>query len=424
MKRRFSTLACVIIVALLCFVSCKDISSVPVGTLNVIISDSTTRTIYPDISMDAEKYEVTLLDSKGTTLVSKELDKSNLHFSQSNIPVGLYTVQVDAKNKEGIIIGSGSKECEVKVDETTDVSITVIELSGTGKLSITLTGDIDSKKTYTLTVFNPDDTVVDSVEFFEAETLLKVEIELDNGFYYYIVTDSEGNSSTPEAFRIVKGNNLEVELFFVTEDNGSLLLTIINSIRPNPSLRLQIFVSQIYVGEKFTLRAIGMSGKDLEYRWYLNGKEIEGDGDLVTLCLESAGDYEIRCLVIDTTSSVVCSVKETITSIDSESSDGKTTITVLNYLDYTEPDSANEVRKVWEKFSELHPEINVIREDYYGEQFHEKLNDYILKGNLPDVIYAWPNGRSTTLHNEGLIKDLTPFLEADGIFDDYAPTTT
>ena len=103
---------------------------------------------------------------------------------------------------------------------------------------------------------------------------------------------------------------------------------------------------------------------------------------------------------------------------------GKTTIRVLNYIDMSEPNSANEVEMVWNEFSRLHPEIEVIREDLFNEPFHMKVESYAAQGNLPDVLYCWPDGKSTSLHNEGLIKDLTPFLKADGIYDDYAPTTT
>ena len=105
-------------------------------------------------------------------------------------------------------------------------------------------------------------------------------------------------------------------------------------------------------------------------------------------------------------------------------SSGKTTIRVLNYIDMSEPNSANEVEMVWNEFSRLHPEIEVIREDLFNEPFHMKVESYAAQGNLPDVLYCWPSGRSATLHHEGLIKDLTPFLKADGIFGDYAPTTT
>ena len=45
---------------------------------------------------------------------------------------------------------------------------------------------------------------------------------------------------------------------------------------------------------------------------------------------------------------------------------GKTTIRVLNYIDMSEPNSANEVEMVWNEFSRLHPEIEVIREDLFN----------------------------------------------------------
>ena len=43
-----------------------------------------------------------------------------------------------------------------------------------------------------------------------------------------------------------------------------------------------------------------------------------------------------------------------------EANSGKTTIRVLNYIDMSEPNSANEIEQIWNKFSELHPEIEVI----------------------------------------------------------------
>lgn len=106
--------------------------------------------------------------------------------------------------------------------------------------------------------------------------------------------------------------------------------------------------------------------------------------------------------------------------VSESSKSGKTTIRVLNYIDMSEPNSANEIAQVWDKFSELHPEIEVIREDLFNEPFHQKVEAYAAQGNLPDVMYCWPSGRSATLHTEGLIKDLTPFLEKDGLTDDYS----
>ena len=56
------------------------------------------------------------------------------------------------------------------------------------------------------------------------------------------------------------------------------------------------------------------------------------------------------------------------------------------------------------------PHITIIREDLFGEPFHHKTEAYAAAGTLPDVMYMWPGGRSTTLHTKKLVKDLTPFI--------------
>jgi raffinose/stachyose/melibiose transport system substrate-binding protein len=99
--------------------------------------------------------------------------------------------------------------------------------------------------------------------------------------------------------------------------------------------------------------------------------------------------------------------------------DGIIDLQVLNYIDMSEPNSAHEVELVWDKFSAENPNINVIREDLFNEPFHQKTEAYVTSGNVPDVIYMWPSGRSTSLQTTDSVKDLMPFLEKDGIVDSY-----
>ena len=81
---------------------------------------------------------------------------------------------------------------------------------------------------------------------------------------------------------------------------------------------------------------------------------------------------------------------------------------VLNYLDLTSPNSAEEGKIVWEAFEEAHPNIKLVIQNEYNEPFHQATEAYAAAGNLPDVMYVWPSGRSTTLHTKNLLKDLTP----------------
>jgi raffinose/stachyose/melibiose transport system substrate-binding protein len=96
---------------------------------------------------------------------------------------------------------------------------------------------------------------------------------------------------------------------------------------------------------------------------------------------------------------------------------------VLNYLDLTSANSSDEISRVWEAFGRANPDIKVVREDLFNEPFHNKVEAYAAAGQLPDVIYAWPSGRSTTLHTQKLLKDLTPLIQGEGsaFISEYLP---
>ena len=121
----------------------------------------------------------------------------------------------------------------------------------------------------------------------------------------------------------------------------------------------------------------------------------------------------------------ICSVvfAEGLAESSKKKSD-KVTLTVLNYIDMSEPNSANEIAMVWDVFALQHPEIEIIREDLFNEPFHQKVEAYAAQGNLPDVLYAWPSGRSETLHKEHLLYDLETLLKRDGLYNNYAATCT
>ncbi len=108
-------------------------------------------------------------------------------------------------------------------------------------------------------------------------------------------------------------------------------------------------------------------------------------------------------------------------SSSSTSKDGKTDLTVFYYRDTTSTNSANEDEIVWDKFREENPDINLIIENMFGEPFVQKTEAYLASDNLPDVIYMWAGGKSASVHKTHAVKDLMPFLERDGLVDDFNP---
>jgi raffinose/stachyose/melibiose transport system substrate-binding protein len=74
---------------------------------------------------------------------------------------------------------------------------------------------------------------------------------------------------------------------------------------------------------------------------------------------------------------------------------------------------------MWESFERANPDIKIIREDLFNEHFHNRLDAYIAADQLPDVVFAWPSGRSASLHARRLLKDLTPLLKRDHLTASY-----
>ncbi|MDR0558395.1 MAG: extracellular solute-binding protein [Treponema sp.] len=136
--------------------------------------------------------------------------------------------------------------------------------------------------------------------------------------------------------------------------------------------------------------------------------------------------FVLACLILMTAFALAftgCQKKESGAS----ASDGKAvapsgvTLKVLHYFDMTSANSAISETEVWQKFKDAHPNITIEREDLFNDPFHNKVEAYAASGNLPDVMYAWPSGRSTTLYTNRLLKDLTPLIQKDGLAAFYHP---
>jgi len=105
------------------------------------------------------------------------------------------------------------------------------------------------------------------------------------------------------------------------------------------------------------------------------------------------------------------------------SASGGVTLRVFYYLEATAPNAIADADLWFSTFEKNNPGVKINRENLFDEAFHDKLRTYAAAGNLPDVMYVWPSGRSGYLHDQGLLKNLTPFIQKDGIKGNYLPLT-
>ena len=102
---------------------------------------------------------------------------------------------------------------------------------------------------------------------------------------------------------------------------------------------------------------------------------------------------------------------------------GKTTLNLLYYLEATNPTYVTDGNWVVSEFERLNPDVTIQRENLFSEPYHDKLRAYAASGNLPDVAYVWPSGRTGYLQDQKLLKDLMPFVQRDNltsVFQAYA----
>ena len=104
-----------------------------------------------------------------------------------------------------------------------------------------------------------------------------------------------------------------------------------------------------------------------------------------------------------------------------QAADDRIELRVLNYFSMANPGAFDEIQRVWQVFDRENPDIRIIREDEFEEPYHHAVEAYSAAGQLPDVIFAWPSGRSTTLHTQRLLKDLGPLIQRDGLAQYYTP---
>jgi raffinose/stachyose/melibiose transport system substrate-binding protein len=136
----------------------------------------------------------------------------------------------------------------------------------------------------------------------------------------------------------------------------------------------------------------------------------------MTKSLKKVGFIALVLVVLFSLVFVGCKKNDTAQSGGS----AQTELTVLNYYDMTSASIVREEPEIWDAFKAANPDVKITREDLFNEPFHNKTEAYAAAGKIPDVVYAWPSGRSTTLHTQRLLKDLGPLVQKDGLASSYS----
>lgn len=274
MRKYFSVLM-IAFIALFAFVSCNDSPAVKNGEVRISIAD-TSRGISPEVSMYAQSYNIKVKDSNGSvqyeTTVSRSV--SNCSF---RLPVGMYSIEVDAFNEDSIRIGSGlCQNAEVVAGRVNSFRIAVSELAGKGMFSVNISANAGYD--ITLKVYDGDDDIVYSNALVYSEETGRYTIDgellLDNGFYRFEIL--RGDAEKPlknDTVRIVKDRVSIYSASFSFVSGGSVIIT--DEILSTPSIVIEVEEEEVSQNGTVHASAVisGISG-EFTSCWYVDERRI------------------------------------------------------------------------------------------------------------------------------------------------------
>ncbi|MFP4011640.1 MAG: ABC transporter substrate-binding protein [Spirochaetaceae bacterium] len=92
--------------------------------------------------------------------------------------------------------------------------------------------------------------------------------------------------------------------------------------------------------------------------------------------------------------------------------DGETmTLTMLEYQDVTDESEVGTWEVLLDRFYELNPNVELDIDELFDEAYHNKLQAMAVAEQLPDLMFLWPGQRTGQVTQNGLAKDLRPWLE-------------
>ncbi len=107
------------------------------GTLSMTLQDGMSRSLDPSISMSITKYIITGSGPRGTSFTSTVNSAQTV--TQSEIAVGDWTVVANGYNASDVLVGTVTQSGSVTKNNTTNMTLRVAPLTGTGILNLTVT---------------------------------------------------------------------------------------------------------------------------------------------------------------------------------------------------------------------------------------------------------------------------------------------
>ncbi|MBN2353072.1 MAG: DUF1080 domain-containing protein [Spirochaetales bacterium] len=273
------------------------------GTLQLTFDASSIpdKTIVPPIDMDIASYDVNGSNTTGATFSQTAVVGQNL--TVDALQAGSWTIEIDAKNSGGTVIGHGVGYAAITGGATSVVTIVVEPLEGAGTFNLAVTWDAFAIPSLTVTARLTSSGGVDNVLTMTTSSGSAAGGGgFERGYYDLTVSATDGASTTYyyEAVRIVAGQTtsatLEVQSSLQT---GGVTITIVNQMQNPIEISFAGVVNPLTAGNDMTVTATTAPAVVDTRQWMLNYQNLPGQtGSSITLgSTLSPGTYALTLRV-------------------------------------------------------------------------------------------------------------------------------
>jgi hypothetical protein len=261
------------------------------------------KTITPSVDMSVSTFDIYGTGPEGRSF--SRLDVTSSMIRQMSLAPGEWTVTVNAKNNDGVIIGNGSVKAIINVGKITRARVFVCPVIGEGTLCLQVIWPPDIIRNPVIKAeIKPAGGPPQSLPFFlgcNQRTAFYCG-SFQNGYYTLSIQLYDGDEmvwGTVEAVRIIAGYKT-CKIYVLVKDmcRGGLMLFIKTDLQNPVDILFEGVRDIIFYGSDMTVSAFTSEPVD-SYQWYLEGVLLEGEtGPSITLgSLLEPGFYKLDLLV-------------------------------------------------------------------------------------------------------------------------------
>ena len=300
MKKAILFLIAFLSVFALIFTSCSNEASFDTeGALVVSISGGQSRGLLPSASMEIARYDLTVNDASGKKVATATLGKTSTGMSFS-MPAGTYSVFVEAKNSDGVVIGQGSVEATVTAGKTNAVTVIITECAGNGTFAVSISANAGYGLELRIYDLCGDEKYKKELKYQDGRFVTDGTVSLANGFYRFEMVRTDTNAVIKgSSLRIMKDVATTYEATFSFLSDGSM--AIVNEILNIPAIEITLTKNTVNQSENLEATATISGIENYTTCWFIDGNALGTFGaysdlsqDISTL---SPGTHELELYV-------------------------------------------------------------------------------------------------------------------------------